>query len=343
MICVVEPALFSFFHGAKLYKTKLTNCLSPGRSTNSCRANYMDMQGFPRNQARQPEFTGVAAPSPLQNPRSPYGEGFGQRSGFNQPAQGPTGSPGTVHYRYAQPAIGDLPLKARPSAPDPSMHPHLSHFAAVNEGPPTPGLQVKGSDTSTPGSDKKGKKRGRPSKAEYEIRAAEARARGDPWPPPKKMKIPRTSIEEVSGFGDAVDATTSKVKGGRKSKAKAAPGAIPEQGETPEGQAAGAAATGDALSPDTEAQPAPKTFIGTPEVQQRSTIPETQASEFPASDSLLTSMREHGAQSGRAGEAEQQPLSPPNLPSEAETAQSSNTIKQSSTPQTLPRSNMSQA
>lgn len=303
------------------------------------------MQRFPRNQGRQPEFTGVTAPPLLHNPRSPYGpgEGFGQRSGFNQPTQGSTGSPGKVNYGHAHPGIGDLPLKARPSAPDPSMLPHLSHFATVNETPPTPGLQLKGGDVSTPGSDKKGKKRGRPSKAEYEIRAAEARARGDPWPPPKKLKIPRTSMEEVSGLGDSADATASKAKGGRKPKSKAVPGAIPAQEGMPEGQAAGAVATGDATSPDDEAQPAQKMLVDTPENQQRSTIPETQTSEFAASDSLLTSMREHAGQIAQAAGAEQQALSPQNLPTQAETADSSITIKQSSTPQTLPRSNMSQA
>ena len=39
------------------------------------------------------------------------------------------------------------------------------------------------------------KKRGRPSKAEQEIRAARAAERGEIYPPPKKVKTPRPSVE----------------------------------------------------------------------------------------------------------------------------------------------------
>lgn len=39
------------------------------------------------------------------------------------------------------------------------------------------------------------KKRGRPSKAEQEIRAARAAERGEIYPPPKKVKTPRPSME----------------------------------------------------------------------------------------------------------------------------------------------------
>lgn len=39
------------------------------------------------------------------------------------------------------------------------------------------------------------KKRGRPSKAEQEIRAAKAAERGEVYPPPKKVKTPRASME----------------------------------------------------------------------------------------------------------------------------------------------------
>lgn len=38
------------------------------------------------------------------------------------------------------------------------------------------------------------KKRGRPSKAEQEIRAAQAAERGEIYPPPKKVKTPRSSM-----------------------------------------------------------------------------------------------------------------------------------------------------
>ena len=302
------------------------------------------MLGFPRALGRQPEFTGVAASPALQNPRSPLGqaEAAGQRGGFKQPAQPSAGSPRHWNYPYAQPP-GDHPLKARPSAPDPSMLPHLSHFAAVNETPPTTRTYLRGPDAPAPGSDKKGKKRGRPSKAEYEIRAAEAKARGEPWPPPKKTKLPRTATEDASRFGGPADATTSNIKGGRKQRAKAVPGAALGTGEIPGGQAAGATVTGYAPSPDDGGRLAQTTLTGTTEVPQRSTIPETQASEFPASESLLAELREQAGQSARGAGAEEQAQSPQNLPTQAETAQSSVTLKQESQPQTLPRSNMSHA
>ena len=45
------------------------------------------------------------------------------------------------------------------------------------------------------------KKRGRPSKEEHEQRVAEAALRGEVYPPPKKAKIPRPSIDAVVGAG----------------------------------------------------------------------------------------------------------------------------------------------
>lgn len=50
------------------------------------------------------------------------------------------------------------------------------------------------------------KKRGRPSKAEQEIRAAQAAERGETYPPPKKVKTPRSSM--AGGAPIAVMTTT---------------------------------------------------------------------------------------------------------------------------------------
>ena len=48
------------------------------------------------------------------------------------------------------------------------------------------------------GSDSSRKKRGRPNKAEAELRAAEAKARGEIYPPPKKTKTPRAAAGELA-------------------------------------------------------------------------------------------------------------------------------------------------
>ena len=45
------------------------------------------------------------------------------------------------------------------------------------------------------------KKRGRPTKSEFERRQAEARERGEVWPKPRKPKTPRTSMEGVEATG----------------------------------------------------------------------------------------------------------------------------------------------
>ena len=321
--------------------------LCPGRSVNSCKANYSLLLGFPRGSVsgpgQHPPITGAAEQSPLQNKRPSLGQGqvAGQRGGFNPPTQGQVGTPGSVNY--GQPPTGDLPLQARPSAPDPSMHPQFSHFAAVNEPPPTPGAYQTGRDAPAYASDKKGKKRGRPSKAEIEIRAAQALARGEPWPPLKKTKTPRTSVEGAPGPGEGEAGPGSKNKPGRKPKAKSGPVAASGEGQMPAAQAAGTVSGEETQSPEDEAQGADPMQVDVAEGHTKSTIPETQASEFAAPESLLAGMREQAGQSAQAVEAKENAEIPQTAPTQPETVQSSVTVKQDPTPQNQPRSTMSQA
>ena len=85
--------------------------------------------------------------------------------------------------------------RKRPSAGDLSTPSHVapgfSSFPSVNHPSPAHGLP---SVTHSPGG-KSQKKRGRPSKAEHELRAAEAAARGEPYPPPKKIRTPSPPVD----------------------------------------------------------------------------------------------------------------------------------------------------
>ncbi|KAL8826131.1 MAG: hypothetical protein Q9191_003989 [Dirinaria sp. TL-2023a] len=97
-------------------------------------------------------------------------------------------SPAPVRPRK-RPPVGEtsLPLQTAPGA--------FSSFASVND-PSTPHAPT--TTTQSPGG-KVPKKRGRPSKAEAEIRAAEAAERGEIYPRPKKVKAkPPTEGSTVS-------------------------------------------------------------------------------------------------------------------------------------------------
>lgn len=113
-----------------------------------------------------------------------------------------------VPYRptnYAEPKSLMVKPKKRPYGSDGSMavdriiQPRTSEFSAVNEAyqsPLHPGAQ-------NPAGEPQKKKRGRPSKAEYEVRAAEYAARGEPYPAPRKSKASRNSTETQAMFTPA--------------------------------------------------------------------------------------------------------------------------------------------
>ncbi|KAL8879974.1 MAG: hypothetical protein Q9198_002523 [Flavoplaca austrocitrina] len=80
---------------------------------------------------------------------------------------------------------------ANPMTLSRELQPRGSGFATINDPPETTAYPVALAD---PGDQRK-KKRGRPSKAEVEIKAAEYAARGEPYPPPRKPKNPKLSME----------------------------------------------------------------------------------------------------------------------------------------------------
>lgn len=103
---------------------------------------------------------------------------------------------------YAEPKPLMVKPKKRPYGSDGSMavdriiQPRTSEFSAVNESYQSPLHPA----APNPGGEPLKKKRGRPSKAEYEIRVAEYAARGEPYPAPRKSKASRHSAETQALF-----------------------------------------------------------------------------------------------------------------------------------------------
>lgn len=96
-------------------------------------------------------------------------------------------------------------------AVDRIIQPRIPEFSAVNEPfssphqPPAP----------VPAGEPPKKKRGRPSKAEYEIRLAEYAARGESYPAPRKSKTPRQSTESYAPTAVMFPPTTAETGEGR--------------------------------------------------------------------------------------------------------------------------------
>ncbi|KAL8782876.1 MAG: hypothetical protein Q9213_005053 [Squamulea squamosa] len=143
----------------------------------------------------------------------------------------------SARQRKRPAAIGEGPIGLNRE-----LQPRGPGFATVNEPPELtaypPGL-------ADPGDQRK-KKRGRPSKAEVEIKAAEYAARGEPYPPPRKSKNPKLSLEgasPASTMGPSIMFTpvtmgpggSEGASSGKKRATKAKPqqeNTIPQHGET---------------------------------------------------------------------------------------------------------------
>ena len=149
------------------------------------------------------------------------------------------------------------------------------------------------------------KKRGRPNKEEHERRVREAAQRGEVYPPPKKAKTPRQSLESgVRGLsipGMTEEGSTSK-KRVKKSKGDSTSGYLAAEIPARTSSLEATAIAADQMRIETEQA-------------IKSTIPETQASDFPARESLLAGMREHAAMTAQE---------------EPDTVQSSSTLKHDS-------------
>ncbi len=157
------------------------------------------------------------------------------------------------------------------------------------------------------------KKRGRPNKEEHERRVREAAERGEIYPPPRKIKTPRPSLEGLAGVGTlavpspgTTEAGTAGEGSNSKKKAKKAKSTSAAMQLAPDIPAR-------ISSLEATARAADRMQIDTEEAV-KSTIPETQASAFSAPESLLAGMREHIAREAQ------------------ETMQSSSTLKEESAP-----------
>lgn len=135
---------------------KLTGCVGSGRSVSACQKAYEHLLSNPST-----NFPITLRPTINADPKV------------------------TPKQRKRQYPSGDGPM-----AVDRIIQPRISDFSSVNEPFNPPSAPT----SAGPGEPPK-KKRGRPSKAEYEIRLAEYAARGEPLPPPRKPKTPKRSAE----------------------------------------------------------------------------------------------------------------------------------------------------
>lgn len=201
-----------------------------------------------------------------------------------------------VPFGQPTPLNASKPKKRRPasggnvpSAVDRVIQPQLPfNFPSVNapSGPATDPVMT----TPILGGPPK-KKRGRPSKVEYEAKVAEAAARGEKYQPtPKRKKAPRPSLQGAPNAGMATPSITEVGNTGEGSAGKARARKLREGPEEAGGLASDPTARGLALD---------RTALAANPMQIREenpfkgTIPETQVSAFEARGSLSAGIREN--------------------------------------------------
>ena len=163
-------------HAQRRNRMKLTMCVQSGRSVSACQKAFEHLLNNPTT-----TFPLVLRPPVNAETRV------------------------TPKQRKRQYPSGEGPM-----AVDRIIQPRISDFSSVNE-PFNPPLA---STAAVPGEPPK-KKRGRPSKAEYEIRLAEYAARGEPLPPPRKPKTPKRSAERPAPTANMFTPTAgAAVEGG---------------------------------------------------------------------------------------------------------------------------------
>ena len=135
------------------------------------------------------------------------------------------------------------------------------------------------------------KKRGRPSKAEYEAKVAEAAARGEEYhPPPKRKKTPRTSLESAPNPYMATPSMTDVGAMGEDSPNRKKARKLKPAPEEASNRTSGPAIRNLTLEATAHAA---GQMQSDEEKAVRSTIPETQASEVETRENPLASAREH--------------------------------------------------
>ena len=200
---------------------------------------------------------------------------------------------------------------------DRTMQQQQSTFPSVNAPSPSGAFAFQAVPGTSPREPPR-KKRGRPNKEEFDKRVAEAAQRGEVYPPPRKRKPPRPSTENIvndpvslPGTNETGAAIEGEGSAGKK-KAKR-PKAIAVMSEQPPNVSEGHLVPGfTGTSKAFEAKSDHMQIVMGEST--RSTIPETQASSFPARESFLAGMREHAARA------------------EPETTQSSSVLQHESAP-----------
>ena len=174
-----------------------------------------------------------------------------------------------------------LPSGDVPTTADRTIQPRVSSFAAVND-PNEPSAFL--SATPSTGEPPNKKKRGRPSKADYEIRAAEAAARGEPYPPPKKPRTPRPSAEGAASTANKFTPVASGLAGVEESSTGK------KQVRPKKKKQAAARSTSLEITAQAADQMQPEIggFTG-------SIVPETQTATQPAPENLMIELQEHAA------------------------------------------------
>ena len=179
-------------------------------------------------------------------------------------------------------------------AVDRAIQPQLPlNFAPVNS-PSNPATE-QGLPASAVGGPLK-KKRGRPSKVEYEAKVAEAAARGEEYQPtPRRKKNRQPSLQ---GAPNAGMLTPGMAEAGTAGEGYASSNTARTWKTAPEG-AGSLASRPTGRNLEIEASPLAANQMQTDHMKQfKSTIPETQASEIQARENLLADMRENAERTG---------------------------------------------
>ncbi|KAL8739331.1 MAG: hypothetical protein Q9181_000062 [Wetmoreana brouardii] len=112
---------------------------------------------------------------------------------------GPVPQPSPSSKSRKRPAVGNEPSLG----PNRELQPRTPGFATINEPIESTAYPIGLAESG----DQRKKKRGRPSKAEAELKAAEFAARGQPYPPPRKPKNPKPPSEVKSTMGSSITFT----------------------------------------------------------------------------------------------------------------------------------------
>ncbi|KAL8981880.1 MAG: hypothetical protein Q9177_005440 [Variospora cf. flavescens] len=96
-----------------------------------------------------------------------------------------------------------VPIAETPGGLNRELQPRTQAFVTVNEPLESPAYPPGLLDSA----EQRRKKRGRPSKAEVEVKAAEYAARGEPYPPPRRSKNPKPSSEGTASLGPSITFT----------------------------------------------------------------------------------------------------------------------------------------